>query len=198
MSMFIVLCHICSHWGSLLISCGECRLSTRGLPALKPSQLTRAVSPCINCYISEPPSPLYYYHSAWLLMLILGIGINFAGILWDGGLDLTGLVGARGEVWGGSLALPRKNWIFGLKLCALVVISERHFLSMPSPHIVMQAIWCWKFWNMTNSVETICTSILYSKFSGTRHGPSSRSMLVILGWVHLDTAEKVCALCLRL
>jgi len=42
-------------------------------------------------------------------MLILGIGINFAGILWDGGLDLTGLVGARGEVWGGSLALPRKN-----------------------------------------------------------------------------------------
>ena len=127
MSVFIVLCHICSHWGSLLISCGECRLSTRGLPALKPSQLTRAVSPCINCYISEPPSPLYYYHSAWLLMLILGIGINFAGILGDGGLDLTGLVGARGEVWGGSLALPRKNWIFGLKLCALVVISEWHF-----------------------------------------------------------------------
>jgi len=116
MSVFIVLCHICSHWGSLLISCGECRLSTRGLPALKPSQLTRAVSPCINCYISEPPSPLYYYHSAWMLILILGIGINFAGILGDGGLDLTGLVGARGEVWGGSLALPRKKLNFRLEI----------------------------------------------------------------------------------
>jgi len=42
-------------------SLGECRLSARWLPTVRPSQMTWAVSPPVGCYHPRPPSQFYYY-----------------------------------------------------------------------------------------------------------------------------------------